>query len=169
MLEVDSSVVAYIGLGANLGDAAASLRSALTRLDELPQTQLLAASRLYRTPAWGVREQPDFINAVAALQTLLSPRVLLEALLDIERDFGRRRAVDGSDRWGPRSLDLDILLYSDARIDEPGLHVPHPHLHRRAFVLVPLLEIAPEMMIPDVGPAREALLAVAGEGIEALG
>jgi 2-amino-4-hydroxy-6-hydroxymethyldihydropteridine diphosphokinase len=155
-----SEVVACIGLGANLGDPAATLRAALQRLAVLPQTRLIRASRLYRTPAWGVLEQPAFVNAVAMLRTILPAHDLLRTMLAIERDFGRERAVDGSDRWGPRSLDLDLLLYGDARIDVVGLQVPHPHMHRRAFVLVPLCEIAPEARIPGCGAAREALAAL---------
>ncbi len=153
-------VVAYVGLGANLGDAAATLRAAFERLDTLPQTRLIAASRLYRTPAWGVRDQPDFVNAVAQLRTSLSADALLSSLLAIEREYGRRRAADGSDRWGPRSLDLDVLLYGDARIDEAGLHVPHPQMHRRAFVLWPLREIAPDAVVPGLGTVRELAAAL---------
>lgn len=161
-------VIAHLGLGANLGDAAATLRRALQHLDTLPQTRLRRASRLYRTPAWGVTEQPDFVNAAAEVQTGLSPRALLDALLGLERAFGRVRAADGSDRWGPRSLDLDILLYADARIDAPGLQLPHPQMHRRAFVLVPLLEIAPGLAIPGIGPAAPMLQGLDDGGIVAL-
>jgi 2-amino-4-hydroxy-6-hydroxymethyldihydropteridine diphosphokinase len=162
-------VVACIGLGGNLGDAATTLRAAQEILDGLPGTNLLRASRLYRTPAWGKTEQPDFINAAALLETQLSARELLDGLLAIEREFGRTRAVDGSDRWGARTLDLDLLLYGDAKIDEPGLHVPHPHLHERAFALLPLVEIAPDAMIPGRGLARDALAVMATDDIEALG
>lgn len=162
-----AAVTAYVGLGGNVGDAGETLRKALCALDGLPDTRLLRASRRYRTPAWGRREQPDFVNAVAAVETALPPRRLLEALLGIERAFGRDRA-SGQLRWGPRILDLDLLLYGDAVIDAPGLHVPHPHLHERAFVLVPLLEIAPQLMIPGQGSARDALSAMATDGIEAL-
>ena len=102
---------AAIGLGANLGDAAATLREAIAALARLPATELLRASRLYRTPAWGRTEQPDFINAVALVETALPPRELLDALLVVERSFGRVR-LDG-ERWGPRTLDLDLLLYGD--------------------------------------------------------
>ena len=161
-------VLAHLGLGANLGDAAATLRRALQALDALPHTRLSRASRLYRTPAWGVTEQPDFVNAVAEVETTLSPRALLDALLAVERAFGRVRAADGSDRWGPRSLDLDILLYADARIDVPGLQLPHPQMHRRAFVLVPLLEIAPSLAIPGIGPAAPLLQGLDDGGIVAL-
>ncbi len=159
-------VVAFVGLGGNLGDAAATLRGALQALQRLPQTRLLQGSRLYRTPAWGHRAQPDFINAVAMLQTTLPARGLLDALLGIEREFGRERTP--GERWGPRTLDLDLLLYGEAVLDEPGLHVPHPHLHERAFALLPLLELAPEIVIPGVGRAADAAAAMAGDGIEAL-
>jgi len=162
------AVCAHVGLGANLGDAAATLRRALQALEALPQTRLRRASRLYRTPAWGVTDQPDFVNAVAGIETALSPRALLDALLGMERAFGRVRAADGSDRWGPRSLDLDILLYADARIDVPGLQLPHPQMHRRAFVLVPLLEIAPALSIPGIGPAAPLLAGLDDGGIVAL-
>jgi 2-amino-4-hydroxy-6-hydroxymethyldihydropteridine diphosphokinase len=150
-----SNVVAFVGLGANLGDAALTLRQAIQALGQLPDTRLVQASRLYRTPAWGMEDQPDFINAVAKLETPLPADELLRALLATEREFGRDR-LDAT-RWGPRTLDLDLLLYADATIDQPGLHVPHPHLHQRAFVLVPLLEIAPEARIPGYGPARDAV------------
>ncbi|WP_147651347.1 2-amino-4-hydroxy-6-hydroxymethyldihydropteridine diphosphokinase [Vulcaniibacterium gelatinicum] len=161
------AVTAAIGLGANLGDAAATVRAAIAALADLPDTELLAASRLYRTPAWGETAQPDFINAAALLRTGLEARALLQALLAIERRHGRERSA--ATRWGARTLDLDLLLYGDAVIAEAGLHVPHPHLHERAFALVPLLEIAPEIAIPGVGPAREALARLPAEGIEALG
>jgi len=157
---------AFIGLGSNVGDSVATLKAALAALDALPDTRVLRASKLYRTAAWGVTDQPDFINAVALLHTRRSPRQLLEDLLGIEREAGRRRLEDGSDRWGPRTLDLDLLLYGDARIDEPGLHVPHPRLHERAFVLVPLAEIAPDARIPDVGTAAQALARMAPSQVQ---
>ena len=159
--------LAAIGLGANLGDAAATLREAIAELARLPRTELLRASRLYRTPAWGVTEQPDFINAVALVETTLSPRDLLDALLAIERSFGRTR-LDG-ERWGPRTLDLDLLLHGDATIDEPGLRVPHPHLHERAFALLPLVDVAPEALIPGRGTVRDALAATKTCGIAPIG
>jgi len=163
---VDS--IACVGLGANLGDAAATVRAAQQALGGLPGTRLLAASRLYRTPAWGKTAQPDFINAAALLETALPARALLDGLLAIERRFGRTRAADGSDRWGARTLDLDLLLYGDEVIDEPGLHVPHPHLHERAFALVPLLEIAADILIPGQGSARDALSRLDSSAIEAI-
>ena len=158
---------AWIGLGGNLGDAVATLHAALQELDSLPQTRLVRASKLYRTPAWGVAEQPDFINAAALLDTRLPPRDLLDALLDIERSFGRER--HRNERWGPRVLDLDLLLYDSAVIDEPGLRVPHPHLHERAFALLPLVEITPDAFIPAIGPAAEALRALDSSAIEDVG
>ena len=156
------SVVAAIGLGGNLGDVATTLHEALQALDALPQTRLLRASRLYRTPAWGRTEQPDFINGAALLQTRLDARDLLDALLEIERRFGRDR--EHGERWGPRTLDLDLLLYGDTAIDEPGLRVPHPHLHERAFALLPLAEIAPGSFVPGHGRIADLLQAVDASG-----
>jgi len=164
---VSAGTIALVGLGGNLGDAAATLRQAFQELDALPSTRLLRASRLYRSRAWGRTDQPDFINAVAMLETTLGARELLDAMLGIEHGAGRERHPD--ERWGPRTLDLDLLLYGDAVMDEPGLHVPHPHLHERAFALVPLVEIAPDAMIPGIGAARAALAAMEPSGIEALG
>lgn len=160
------SSLCFVGLGANLGDAQAAVRAGIEALSTLPSTRLLRASGLYRTPAWGLTEQPDFINAVAMLETSLAPDVLLGQLLALERQAGRDRAR--SLRWGPRTLDLDLLLYGDVVIDEPGLHVPHPRLHERAFALVPLLEIAPDVVIPGVGPGRDALATMETSGVQAL-
>ncbi len=162
-----SPSVAFVGLGANLGDAADTLREALRQLDALADTRLLRVSRLYRTPAWGVQAQPDFINAVAMLETTLSARELLDALLAVERAHGRDRSRET--RWGPRTLDLDLLMHGDVHIDEPGLRVPHPHLHERAFVLLPMAEIAPDAVVPGFGRVRELAAAMAGDGIEAIG
>jgi 2-amino-4-hydroxy-6-hydroxymethyldihydropteridine diphosphokinase len=161
------SVRAFVGLGGNVGDVAGAFASAVARMDELPGTQLLRVSRRYRTPAWGMAAQPDFLNAVAMLETALPARELLDALLAIERAHGRDRASES--RWGPRTLDLDLLLYGDAVIDEPGLRVPHPHLHERGFALRPLLDIAPGVSIPGHGFARDLPAAMAGDGIEAVG
>lgn len=158
--------LAAVALGANLGDAAASVRAALEALHRLPDTTLLRASRLYRSAAWGVTAQPDFINAAALLETALAPRDLLQALLRLERRFGRTRRP--GERWGPRTLDLDLLLYGEQVVDEPGLRVPHPHLHERAFALLPLLEAWPGAVIPGIGPAHALADAMAGAGIQAL-
>ncbi|MEO6155740.1 MAG: 2-amino-4-hydroxy-6-hydroxymethyldihydropteridine diphosphokinase [Thermomonas sp.] len=157
---------AAIGLGANLGDARASVLDAIVVLDLLPETRVLRASKLYRTPAWGQVEQPDFINAAVLLETGLGARVLLDRLLAVERNFGRIRSP--GERWGPRTLDLDLLLFGDEVIDEPGLQVPHPHLHERAFAMLPLADIAPELSIPGVGLVGELAAAMASDGIQAL-
>ena len=158
---------AAIGLGANLGDAAGSVRAAMDALAGLPATTLQAASRFYRTPAWGVTAQPDFINAVALVETTLSPRDLLDALLAIERSFGRTR-LDG-ERWGPRTLDLDILLFGNRLLSEERLTVPHYHMHARAFVLYPLAEIAPpDLQLPDGRSLEQLLAACPFEGLERL-
>ena len=156
------AVRAAIGLGGNLGDAAATVRDALEALDRLPDTRLLRASPLFRTPAWGKTDQPDFVNAAALVATTLSARALLDALLELERRFGRRRET--GQPWGPRILDLDLLLYGDATLDEPGLRVPHPHLHERAFALLPLARIAPDMDVPGHGRVAALLAGVDASG-----
>lgn len=161
------TVRAFVGLGGNLGDPAATLHEAIRELDSLPSTRLLRASRLYRSTAWGVEDQPDFINAVALLETGLDARALLDNLLQVERSHGRDR--DAETRWGPRTLDLDLLLYGDAVIEEPGLRVPHPHLHERAFVLLPLCEIAPETSVPGRGVVSELLAVIKPYDAKVLG
>ncbi|MFZ0789027.1 MAG: 2-amino-4-hydroxy-6-hydroxymethyldihydropteridine diphosphokinase [Chromatiaceae bacterium] len=142
-------VVAYVGLGSNLSDPTAQVRQAINELDGLPESELLARSPLYRTAPVGPADQPDYVNAVVRIKTRLSPRGLLEALQAIERAHGRQR--EGT-RWGPRTLDLDILLYGEERLAEPGLHIPHPEMGNRAFVLVPLADVAPRgLQVPGVG------------------
>lgn len=163
-----SPTLAFIGLGGNVGDPVANLRAAVHRLMTVPRSRVVSVSRFYRTPAWGQENQPHFVNAAVAIETALPPRALLDELLNIERDFGRERAAEGSGRWGPRTLDLDILLYGDREIDEPGLSVPHPYLHERAFALVPLLDLVSDIEIPGRGSARRALMQVGGAGIESL-
>lgn len=157
---------AWIGLGGNLGDVAARLEAALLALARLPGTRLLRRSRLYRSPPWGIVEQPAFVNAVAELETTLRAPELLSALLEIERAAGRRR--DRARRWGPRELDLDLLLYGAGQLDLPGLTVPHPGLHQRAFVLVPLAELAPELIVPGHGRVLDLLARVDSRGVDAL-
>ena len=164
--DIAPPVLAAVGLGANLGDAASTVREAMQALDGLPGTSLLQRSPLYRTPAWGITAQPDFVNAAALLRTTLGPRELLDGLLDIERRFGRDRK--GGTHWGPRTLDLDLLLYGEARIDEPGLRVPHPHLHERAFVLLPLAGVAAQMQVPGLGRVGTLLAGVDAAGCVAL-
>ena len=158
---------ACIGLGGNLGDPVRALRAAFRALAALPDSRLLATSRLYRTPAWGRTDQPDYVNAAALLETSLAPQALLAQLLAIERAAGRLRDDEAAaTRWGPRMLDLDLLLYADAAIDQPGLRVPHPHLHERAFALVPLAEIAAGEPFPGHGSVGEALRHVDAAGVE---
>ena len=159
--------LACIGLGANLGDAAQTLREAFQALAALPQTTLQARSQLYSTPAWGNEDQPAFVNAAAVLDTTLPAPALLEALLEIERRFGRVR--DPAVHWGPRALDLDVLLYGEDVIDLPQLQVPHPYLHARAFALLPLAENAPEAVIPGHGRVRDAVVRVEACGIASIG
>jgi len=163
----ESPVRACIGLGGNLGDVATAIEHALSALAGLPGTLVLHRSRLYRTKAWGMTAQPDFLNAAVVLSTTLSAEALLAELLHIERKAGRDRGTQ-SERWGPRALDLDLLLYGDAVIAHPGLCVPHPHLHERAFVLVPLAEIAPDALVPGRGRVDALLMAVDAQGIAPL-
>jgi 2-amino-4-hydroxy-6-hydroxymethyldihydropteridine diphosphokinase len=165
MAAAPTAHVAFVGLGSNLDDPAAQLQRTIAALARLPGTQLRRASRLYRTPPWGLVEQPEFVNAVAELSTTLGARELLAALQALEREAGRARER----RWGPRVLDLDLLLYDELQLDEPGLHLPHPHLHERAFVLVPLAEIAPTAPVPGRASVAELLATVDRAGIEALG
>ena len=159
--------LACIGIGANLGDAVATVRAAMQALAALPQCRLLGCSRLYRTPAWGRQDQPDFINAAVALETGLPAPLLLQHLLQTEQEHGRVRLP--GDRWGPRTLDLDLLLYGEQVIDLPQLQVPHPHLHERAFALLPLADVAADACIPGHGTVRDALAAIESSGISAIG
>ncbi|HEV2322043.1 MAG TPA: 2-amino-4-hydroxy-6-hydroxymethyldihydropteridine diphosphokinase [Gammaproteobacteria bacterium] len=146
------TVTAYVGIGSNLDGPAAHVIRAFEDLSRLPDTRLIARSPLYKSPPMGTQSQPDFVNAVAALATGLSARALMQALLGIELQHGRRR--DGT-RWGPRSLDLDLLLYGDTVSDAPELVLPHPGMHQRAFVLYPLADIAPGLAIPGSGTVEE--------------
>jgi 2-amino-4-hydroxy-6-hydroxymethyldihydropteridine diphosphokinase len=139
---------AYIGLGANLGDREETIRAAVA---ELPG--VVAVSPLRETDPVGVTDQPRFLNGVAALETELAPRELLDVLLAVERRLGRERR----ERWGPRTIDLDLLLYGDAVIDEDGLKIPHPRLHERRFVLEPLADLAPQLVVPGLGGVEDLL------------
>jgi 2-amino-4-hydroxy-6-hydroxymethyldihydropteridine diphosphokinase len=139
---------AYVALGSNQDDPQRQVLAAFSALDMLPDTRLERRSSLYRTPPWGVTDQPDFINAVAELDTGLGPKPLMQALLRIEAQAGRTR--EGR-RWGPRILDLDLLMYGDLQLDEPGLSVPHPRIAERAFVLLPLAELDAKLVIPGQG------------------
>jgi 2-amino-4-hydroxy-6-hydroxymethyldihydropteridine diphosphokinase len=160
------SIRAYVGLGGNVGDVEETMMEALMAIDGLPQTSIRAQSRLYRSPPWGRTDQDDFINAVIELRTRLAPRVLLDYLLEVETRFGRVRGE--GDKWGPRTLDLDLLVFGEEILDLPGMHVPHPHLHERAFVLVPLAEIANMLQIPGRGQVGELLALIDSAGIEAI-
>ena len=156
-------VVAFIGLGSNLADPRQQVNSALQELSGLAATRLHSCSALYRSAPMGPQDQPDYINAVARLDTRLAPDALLDALQAIEMRHGRERS---GERWGPRTLDLDILLYGDQCIDSPRLRVPHPGIADRNFVLYPLAEIAPDLEIPGLGPLPALLAACAPAGLE---
>jgi len=144
---------AFIGLGSNLDEPELQLLRAFDELDALPNTRLVARSSLYRSAPLGYLDQPDFVNAVAEIDTGLTPRQLLETLLALEHRHGRVRDFIN----GPRTLDLDILLYDGLTLHEPGLTLPHPRIQDRAFVLLPLLEIAPDCVVPGYGPAAGLL------------
>lgn len=157
-------VTAFIGLGSNLDEPLAQVRRGLEALSDLPDTRCLGHSGAYRTEPVGVVDQPPFINAVACVTTSLDARALLAGLHGIEHHAGRIR-----DRhWGPRTLDLDLLVYGDEVHAESDLQVPHPELHRRAFVLYPLAEVAPDLVIPGLGPVQELCRRVPADGIERL-
>ena len=147
----------YVGLGANLGDREGTIRTALARLGEHEAIDVQRVSRLRETDPVGYEDQPRFLNGVARLQTSLEPRELLTVLLDLERDLGRTRH---GPRFGPRTIDLDILLYDDRIIDEPGLRVPHPRLAERLFVLQPLAELDPGLEVPGRGRVQVLLAAL---------
>ncbi len=152
---------AYIGVGSNLGDSRARVMAAFEALRAVPRTQLVAHSRLYRTKPFGPVQQGDFINAVAGVLTQLTAPELLQALRGIETAAGRVRA----ERWGPRTLDLDLLVHGAERIDTPELTVPHPGIAERGFVLAPLADIAPMLDVPGAGRVEVMLRALADDGI----
>jgi 2-amino-4-hydroxy-6-hydroxymethyldihydropteridine diphosphokinase len=148
-------VRAYVGLGANLGDRESTIRRAIELLAAEPAVEVVAVSSLRETDPVGYAEQPRFLNGVAAVETGLGPRTLLDRLLAVERELGRVR--DEGPRFGPRTIDLDLLLYGDEVLDEPGLTVPHPRLAERLFVLEPLYELDPELTLPDGRAVRDLL------------
>ncbi len=148
---------AYVGLGSNLGDRESYVRAALGALAVEPGIEIVAVSAFRDTDPVGIVDQPRFLNAAAALETALPPRTLLDRLLAIERRLGRTRT---GPRFGPRTIDLDLLLYGDERVDERGLEVPHPRLHERRFVLEPLAELDPVLVVPGQGPVDELLAAL---------
>ena len=154
--------VAFVGIGSNLEDPARQVKQACVELDSLAATRLVRASSLYRTAPMGYGAQPDFVNAVAQLETALLPEELLAELLAIEARHGRRRSFANA----PRTLDLDLLLYGEVQLRTAKLELPHPRMHERAFVLVPLVEIAPETVIPGLGSARARLERLGDQAVE---
>jgi 2-amino-4-hydroxy-6-hydroxymethyldihydropteridine diphosphokinase len=154
----------FIALGSNLANPEAQVLKAFDELAKLPSSRLVMRSSLYRSAPVGRLDQPDFINAVARMETALPPHELLEALLDVERAHGRVREY----RDGPRTLDLDLLIYDDLQLTDSALTLPHPRMHQRAFVLQPLLEIAPEVRIPGLPAVAELLAACTGQHVEGL-
>jgi 2-amino-4-hydroxy-6-hydroxymethyldihydropteridine diphosphokinase len=156
---------AFIGLGSNLASPAAQVIQAMQAIDRLPDTRVSARSSLYRSAPVGYLDQPDFINAVVEVETSLAPLTLLHALLALEQENGRTREFQNA----PRTLDLDVLLYDNLRHHEHGLTLPHPQMHRRAFVLQPLLEIAPDCVIPGVGTAAAAMQQCLDQQLERVG
>jgi len=143
---------AFLGLGSNIGDRKANLARAVAMLAAHPQIEVVKVSGARETAPVGYAEQPDFLNAVARVETTLRPRELLDAILAIEAEMGRERTI----RWGPRVIDIDILLYDSEQVDEPGLQIPHPRMMERQFVLEPLAEIAPDLVLPNGRTARQA-------------
>jgi len=158
----DDSERVFVALGSNQEGPESQLRRAIDRLDDERDIRLVARSSLYRTPPWGVLEQPAFINAVVELRTELSPLALLARMAEMEEAAGRRREL----RWGPRVLDLDLLLFGQRVVDTPTLTLPHPEMTRRAFVLVPLLELAPDLQLPELGRVDGFLIGLDRSGIE---
>lgn len=154
----------FVGLGSNLADPRAQVAQAMRELATLPQVRVVRCSSLYRSAPVGYLDQPDFINAVVQLQTTLPPRDLLDALLALEHRCGRTRDFVNA----PRTLDLDVLLYDDLQHHEHGLTIPHPQMHRRAFVLQPLLEIAPDCIVPGIGSVLEAARQCGDQQVERL-
>jgi 2-amino-4-hydroxy-6-hydroxymethyldihydropteridine diphosphokinase len=148
--------VAYVGLGANIGPREVTLLRAVDLLAEADDVEVLAVSQLRETDPVGMVNQPRFLNGAARIDTSLPPRMLLELLLRIEQCLGRVR----EERWGPRTVDLDLLVYGDVTVDEPGLRVPHPRLHERRFALEPLAELDPELVVPGLGAVSGALAAL---------
>jgi 2-amino-4-hydroxy-6-hydroxymethyldihydropteridine diphosphokinase len=156
---------ALVGLGGNIGEVRTTLDRAVAAFCDGTEVRLVAQSSDYQTPPWGVVDQPPFVNRCIAVATALAPRALLDRALEVERMFGRDRSRE--QRWGPRPLDIDLLAYDDVTIAEPGLTLPHPRLLERAFVLVPLTEIAPDRVIAGIR-VRDALARIDAGGIERL-
>jgi len=156
---------AIIALGGNVGDVRATFKSAIADICTLAQAKLLARSSDYATPPWGEEQQPPFVNACIEIETKLAPHALLDVLQAVERKFGRDRTKER--RWGPRTLDLDLIAYDDVSLQKPELTLPHPRLFERAFVLVPLAEIAPDRVIGGIR-VRDGLAPLSTQGIARL-
>lgn len=165
MAEARTFIRAYIGLGSNLDDPQKQLQRAIEALQRIPESRLTAVSPLYRSKPMGPAEQPDYVNGVAMFDTCLEPLVLLDALQSIETTQGRVRS---GERWGPRTLDLDLLLYGSEVIDLPRLQVPHPGITQRGFVLRPLFDLAPELTFPDGLTLRDAMASITLSDLEPL-
>lgn len=162
---MNEGVRAFIGLGSNLGDSIANLRLACVALQALPRSNWVKCSRFFRSKPLGPVAQADFVNAVAEVYTQLSPEQLLTALQQIEQQHGRDRS---GPRWGPRSLDLDLLLYGDVEIEKPSLRVPHPGIAERNFVVYPLAELVDDLYVPGVGWLHELRARLSSDGLHAL-
>lgn len=160
-------VLCYIGLGSNLGKPAANLHSAIAQLSVVDGVTLCGVSRFYASKPMGPQDQPDYVNAVACVTTTLEPHALLQALFVVERAHGRVR--DAGLRWGPRTLDLDLLLYGDDIIRTPDLQVPHPGIGERSFVVLPLAELAPHRVLPDGRKLQDCLAALSCDDLQPLG
>lgn len=155
--------IAYIGLGSNLGDPKQQLSSAIDALRSVPMTKLLVCSSFYQSKPLGPQGQPDYINAVVKLETQLEALTLLQHMQTIESQHGRTRE---GERWGPRTLDLDLLVFGEEQINVENLTVPHPEIRNRNFVLQPLVEISPDLSIPGLGLAKDLLARLTGAGLE---
>jgi 2-amino-4-hydroxy-6-hydroxymethyldihydropteridine diphosphokinase len=155
-------IPAFVALGSNLDDPERQVERAVAALADVPRSRLVSRSSLYRSPPFGPVVQPEFVNAVAGLLTTLDARAMLGELKALERRLGRETPVV---RWGPRRIDLDLLIHGDARVDEPEIQVPHPGLAERAFVLVPLAEIAPDLEVPGRGRVRTLASRVEASGL----
>ncbi|MCK5362228.1 MAG: 2-amino-4-hydroxy-6-hydroxymethyldihydropteridine diphosphokinase [Gammaproteobacteria bacterium] len=165
-IDAATATTAYIGIGSNLEQPVHQVLQARDALARLPNTRLLEFSPLYRNPALGPGRQPDYVNAVAAIETRLAAHELLDALQAVEANQGR---VRGSNQWAPRTLDLDLLLYGDSELGDECLTVPHPRLAQRAFVLKPLLDIAPNLDVPGLGPVTMLLSKLSEASLQRIG
>lgn len=161
-----NAVTCYIGLGSNLGNPVANLHSAIAQLSVIDRVELRGVSRFYASKPMGPQDQPDYVNAVACIKTTLSAHELLQALFTVERSHGRVR--DASLRWGPRTLDLDLLLYGDEVIEAADLRVPHPGICERSFVVLPLADLAPYLVFPNGRTLQDCLQALACDDLHPL-